>query len=292
MIAVVGSVNRDLIVSTGTLPGPGETVLGSGHVEAPGGKGGNQAVAAARLGAIVSFVGRVGDDAAGAMLIDAFTSEAVDVTHLAVSDTVRTGLAVITVDDRGENTIVVDPAANALVGRSNVASAAHVVRSATVTLLQLEIPIETVVEAAAAAGGSVILNAAPVIPLPETLLRRTDILIVNAPELEALTGSSDPESAAALAVPVTVVTLGADGAALVDGTAVTHYEAPEVDVVDTTGAGDTFCGALAAGVDAGLELDEAVSRAVAAASLATTALGARTAMPTADELEAELPTPG
>jgi ribokinase len=292
MIAVVGSVNRDLVVSTATLPGPGETVLGSRHVETPGGKGANQAVAAARLGATVSFVGRIGDDGAGRMLLAAFSSEGVDVTHLAVTDATRSGLAVITVDDEGENTIVVDPGANALVSRSSVASAAHLLQSATVTLMQLEIPMETVIETAAAAGGTVILNAAPAAALPESLTRRTDIAIVNTPELEFLTGSADPVAAAGLPVPVVIVTLGGDGAALVTAQGVTRFAAPAVDVVDTTGAGDTFCGAVAAAIDGGIDLPSAVRRAVTAASLATTELGARAAMPTATELEAVLSAEG
>jgi ribokinase len=292
MIAVVGSVNRDLIVSAAALPGRGETVLSSGHVEAPGGKGANQAVAAARLGATVSFVGRVGDDAAGRMLAAAFSSEGVDVTHLAVTEALPSGLAVITVDAEGENTIVVDAGANALVGRANVASAAHVLRSAKVTLLQLEIPMETVVEAAAAAGGTVVVNAAPATPLPDSLSRKTHVVIVNVPELETLTGSGDPGSAAGLGAPVSIVTLGAEGAALVTAGGVTRFAAPEVAVVDTTGAGDAFCGAVAAGIDAGLRMEACVQRAVVAAALATTALGARTAMPTAAELDAVLPTQG
>jgi ribokinase len=286
MIVVVGSVNRDLVVTSETLPGPGETVLGSGHIETAGGKGANQAVAAARLGASVSFVGRVGDDDAGRMLAAAFEADGVDIENLSMSEEAPTGLAVITVDESGENTIVVSPGANGLVGVGDVSDAGAVLRSAAVTLLQLEIPLGTVAEAAQTAGGAVILNAAPAQPLPEDLLAAVNVLVVNQSELEALAGSQDPDSAQRLPVPVTVVTLGAEGAALVAGGSVTRFPAPRVDVVDTTGAGDAFCGALAAGIDAGLEITEALPRAVLVGALATTAVGARTAMPTKDEMDA------
>lgn len=286
MIVVVGSVNRDLVVTSETLPGPGETVLGSGHIETAGGKGANQAVAAARLGASVSFVGRVGDDDAGRMLAAAFEADGVDIENLSMSEEAPTGLAVITVDESGENTIVVSPGANGLVGVGDVSDAGAVLRSAAVTLLQLEIPLGTVAEAAQTAGGTVILNAAPAQPLPEDLLAAVNVLVVNQSELEALAGSQDPDSAQRLPVPVTVVTLGAEGAALVAGGSVTRFPAPRVDVVDTTGAGDAFCGALAVGIDAGLEITEALPRAVLVGALATTAVGARTAMPTKDEMDA------
>jgi len=284
MITVVGSANRDLVVTSEVLPGPGETVLGSGHLETAGGKGANQAVAAARLGADVAFVGAVGDDDAGSMLLAAFADEGVGVENVAITDTVPTGLAVITVDEAGENTIVVSPGANSLVGPGDVAAAGSLLRTAVVTLLQLEIPMAAVIAAAQTADGTVMLNAAPAQPLPQALLDAIDVLIVNQSELAVLAGSADPAAASELAVAVTVVTLGAEGAALVADGSVTTYPAPAVDVVDTTGAGDAFCGALAAGIDAGLGIEDAVPRAVAAGALATTGLGARTAMPTATEL--------
>ena len=286
MIVVVGSVNRDLVINSDALPAPGETVLGSGHLETAGGKGANQAVAAARLGAEVAFVGRVGNDEAGRMLAAAFEADGVDVEHLSTSSMASTGLAVITVDESGENTIVVSPGANGLVGVADVADAGPLLQSAAVTLLQLEIPLRTVREAALAAGGTVILNAAPAQALPDDMVAAADVLVVNEPELETLVGSDDPSEAAGLPVPATVVTLGAEGAAIVADGSVTNYPAPVVDVIDTTGAGDAFCGALAAGIDAGLDLEEAVPRAVIAGALATTAIGARSAMPTVAELDA------
>lgn len=285
MIVVVGSVNRDLVATTDSLPAPGETVLGA-HFETAGGKGANQAVAAARLGVEVAFVGRVGDDDAGRMLDAAFRVEGVNAEHLTVTDQAPTGLAVITVDGSGENTIVVSPGANGLVGLSDVAGASSLLRAASVTLLQLEIPMRSATLAALSAGGTVILNAAPAQQLSDELIDAVDVLVVNRSELASLIGSDDPAAASELAVSATVVTRGARGAVLVAEGAVTSYPAPEVDTIDTTGAGDAFCGALAAGIDAGLGLDEAVPRAVTAGSLATTSVGARSAMPTAAELDA------
>jgi ribokinase len=285
MIAVVGSVNRDLVATTDSLPAPGETVLGA-HFETAGGKGANQAVAAARLGAEVAFVGRVGDDEAGRMLAAAFRVEGVSAELLTVTDQAPTGLAVITVDGSGENTIVVSPGANDLVGLQDVAGASSLLRAASMTLLQLEIPMRSATLAALTAGGMVILNAAPAQPLPDELIAAVGVLVVNRSELAELTGSENPRMASVLSVPTTVVTLGADGAALVVDEEVTVYPAPRVEVVDTTGAGDAFCGALAAGIDAGREIQAAVPRAVIAGAMATTAKGARSAMPTAAELDA------
>ena len=288
MIAVVGSVNRDLVMICDALPAPGQTVLASAHFESPGGKGANQAVAAARLGAQVTLVGRVGDDEAGRMLVDAFVEDGVDVSLIAVTDAAPTGLAVITVDRAGENSIVGSPGANLLVGSADIVEAGSLLRAASVTLLQLEIPLPTVTEAANAAGGTVMLNAAPARPLPDELLDAVDVLVVNRSELETLAGDSDPAAAARLAVPSTVVTMGAEGAAVVTRDVVVVFPAPEVDVVDTTGAGDAFCGALAAAFDAEMEMSDAMNRAVVAGALATTAFGARSAMPVAAELNRAL----
>jgi len=290
VIAVVGSVNRDLVVHVDHHPVPGETVLGTGHETMPGGKGANQAVAAARLGGDVAFVGRVGTDDAGASLADAFEADGVDTAHLIVDPAEPTGLAVIVIDGAGENSIVVSPGANGAVSPQDVDGAGALLMAATVTLLQLEIPVETVEAAARTARGIVVLNAAPAADLPEGLLEAVDVLIVNESELEALTGSQDPTAARSLPVPVTVVTLGADGARVIRPDADVTVGAPRVDAVDTTGAGDTFCGVLAVGLDGGLSLESAVERAVVAGALSVTALGARTGMPTAAALDAAMQT--
>ncbi|HZJ47408.1 MAG TPA: ribokinase [Acidimicrobiia bacterium] len=292
MIAVVGSVNRDLVLHVGHHPVPGETVLGLGHETMPGGKGANQAVAAARLGGDVAFVGRVGADDAGKTLIEEFLHEGVDTAHLVMDAHAPTGLAVITVDDTGENTIVVSSGANGRVSPDDVNGAAALLMAATVTLLQLEIPIPTVVAAARSSAGIVVLNAAPGADLPDALLDAVDVLVVNSGELEALTGSDDPISARSLPVPVTVVTLGAGGARVIRSDSDMAVASPRVSVVDATGAGDTFCGALAVGLDEGSSLEAAVRRAVVAGALSVTAAGARSGMPTAATLEAALRTQG
>ncbi|MEA3502111.1 MAG: ribokinase [Actinomycetota bacterium] len=288
MIAVVGSVNQDLVARVEHHPVPGETVLGTGHESMSGGKGANQAVAAARLGSEVVFVGRVGSDEAGRDLIGELERDGVDVTHLAVDPEAPSGLAIITVDDAGENSIVVSPGANGRVSRSDVEGASAVLMAATVTLLQLEIPMEAVLAAAETSEGIVILNAAPAAHLPAALLRSIDVLVVNRGELATLTGSGDPVSARSLPVPVTVVTLGADGARIIRADAGESIAAIDVTPVDTTGAGDSFCGALAAGLDDGLSLESSVKRAVMAGSLAVTSIGARSGMPTTPELEGAL----
>lgn len=288
MIVVVGSVNQDLVARVEHHPVPGETVLGSGHETMPGGKGANQAVAAARLGRDVVFVGRIGDDEAGRDLVGEFEREGVDVGHLTVDSVAPSGLAIITVDDAAENAIVVSPGANGNVSPSDVEGASAALLAGTVTLLQLEIPMDAVVAAASASEGIVILNAAPAAHLPAALLNSIDVLVVNRGELATLTGSGDPVSARSLPVPVTVVTLGAEGARIIRADAGVSVAAVNVTPVDTTGAGDTFCGALAAGLDDELSLEASVRRAVVAGSLAVTAIGARSGMPTASELEGAL----
>ena len=288
MIVVVGSVNRDLVARVEHHPAPGETVLGTGHEAMPGGKGANQAVAAARLGSEVVFVGRVGADEAGTCLATELVCEGVDAGHVAVDEEAPSGLAIITVDDAGENSIVVSPGANGRVTSDDVKGAAAVLMAATVTLLQLEIPLKAVTAAAQTATGVVILNAAPAATLPDDLLQATDVLVLNRGELEALTGSDDPASARSLPVPVTVVTLGPDGARVVRAESDESFPSPQVTPVDTTGAGDTFCGALASGLDKGFSLEASVRRAVVAGSLAVTAIGARSGMPTNPELEGVL----
>lgn len=284
MIVVVGSVNRDLVLAVEHHPAPGETVAGAGQVRMDGGKGANQAVAASRLGADVRFVGRVGADDDGRALIAAFAADGVDTDSMVVDEDLPTGLAVITVDAERENAIVVIPGANGRVSIDDVDAAAGALASAAVTLLQLEVPSEVVARAAQHSGGKVILNPAPARPLAESLLAGVDVLVPNRNELEILTGSSDPLSARDLPVPVTIVTLGGDGAALVRPDGLVTLPAPSVEVVDTTGAGDAFCGALAVGLDRGDDIEAAARTAVAVGAMAVTAVGARAGMPTTTEL--------
>jgi ribokinase len=283
VIALVGSINLDVVVAVERHPAPGETVLGGDRRELPGGKGANQAVAAARLGADVAFVGRVGADDAGRRLRDGLAAEGVDVTHVRVDPDAPTGMALIAVDGAGENTIVVSSGANARVGAADVEAARDVLASAVVTLVQHEVPEEAVAAAIGAAGGTVVLNPAPARPLAAAV----DVLVPNRGELEALAGrAGDPvELARALALArAVVVTLGGEGAVVVDGERVERVPAPRVDAVDTTGAGDAFCGALAQALDAGAELIEAARWATRAAAASVTKPGAQGGLPRAADL--------
>ncbi|CAN5909076.1 ribokinase [soil metagenome] len=285
-VVVVGSCNLDLVVQVRRHPRPGETVLGTGHFENPGGKGANQAVAAARLGAAVAMVGRVGDDDAGRQLRDALTADGVDVSAVTTS-TRPSGIALITVDEAGENAIVVSPGANDDVDGAAVDAHRELLTDAAVCLLQLEIPDAGVTAAARAAGGTVILNPAPARPLDDALLAATTILVPNASELAWLADADeavDIDAAAAQARSLAlhgavVVTLGANGACVVHDDTVTHVAAPQVDAVDTTAAGDAFCGALADALARDAELVEAVRWATAAGACATLRSGAQRSLP-------------
>ncbi|MCI0678168.1 MAG: ribokinase [Actinobacteria bacterium] len=290
-VVVVGSVNYDLTVLTDHHPRPGETVLGTGHSTGAGGKGANQAVAAARFGARVAMLGRVGDDDIGLSLVEGLRTEGIDVTGVGIEPGTRSGLAVITLDREGENTIVVSPGANAMLTVSDVLAGARL-RETRLVLTQLEIPLETVMAAARETAGVFCLNAAPARALPSELLEQVDILLVNRTELATLTGvmadtiDGIGSTARLIHGPTIVVTLGAEGALIVDSDGMSHVEAPLVDPLDTTGAGDAFCGVLAAALAEGMTLGEAARLAVTAGALATTRAGAMTAMPRRDEIEA------
>ena len=294
-VVVLGSANLDIVVPVPHHPATGETVLGGHHDRIPGGKGANQAVAAARLGARVAMVGRVGSDDAGGTLRAALQEAGVDCRHLAVDGQAASGLALIGVDRSGDNTIIVSPGANDRVGPDDVAAAAPFLASAAVTLVQLEVPAMAVEAAAAASGGKVVLNPAPASLLSAALLERVDVLVPNRIELAQLAGSAEAdgltaveEMARGLPVPTVVVTLGADGAILVSGGDALFLPAPPVEVVDTTGAGDAFCGAIAEALARGVAIDEATARAVHAGSLATTRRGAQPSLPTKAQVNTSL----
>ncbi|KQU02495.1 ribokinase [Rhodococcus sp. Leaf7] len=281
-IAVVGSINMDLLARTPSLPVPGETVLGSSFRTSPGGKGANQAVAAARAGADVTFVGAVGSDTFALELRETLVDAEVDASLLREVPG-ASGVAVITVDDSAENSIVVIGAANSTV-TDLTEDELEAVATADVLLCQLEIPTETVLAAArhAQANGTVVfLNPSPVQPLSDDLLAAIDVVVVNRDE-EAALGAD-----AVRRVPHVVTTLGADGARWrgPDGAEATAT-APAVEAVDTTGAGDAFAGVLATAWRDGPEL--AVRRACAAGALTATRPGAGSAAPTAAEIDALL----
>ena len=294
-VVVLGSANLDIVVPVPHHPAIGETVLGGHHDRIPGGKGANQAVAAARLGARVAMVGRVGSDDAGRTLRAALQEAGVDCKYLAVDHPAPSGLALIGVDENGDNTIIVSPGANDRVGPDDVAAAAPLLASAAVTLVQLEVPTMAVEAALAAAVGKVVLNPAPASLLSAALLEKVDVLIPNRIELAQLAGSAEADDLAAveemarsLPVPTVVVTLGADGALLVAGGDAVLLPPPPVEAVDTTGAGDAFCGAIAEALARGVAIDEATARAVHAGSLATTRRGAQPSLPTGAQVNASL----
>jgi ribokinase len=295
-VAVVGSLNLDLVVGVPSLPARGETVVGTSVASLPGGKGANQAAAAAALSSSVAMIGRVGDDSSGTLLIDDLRDRGVDVSGV-TRTAAPTGTATVAVEaGSGENLIVVAPGANGLVEPADVTVDA--VASAAVVLTQLEIPLAAVTAAVAHAGGRVVLNPAP--PpgeLPADLLAQVDVLVPNEWELLRLAGvpSSDgsPEVLAKLARSVTdrdvVVTIGERGALVVPATGEwTLVAPPVVAVADTTGAGDCFCGALCVALAAGDTLADAVTYAVTAAALSTTGAGARGGLPSDADVRAVL----
>lgn len=290
-VCVVGSANLDLVARASRLPRPGETVLGHGYAEHAGGKGLNQAVAAARAGAPSTLVGCVGDDEAGRRLRRLLGHEGVDDRWLAERQG-PTGRALIGVDDAGENSIIVVPGANALVDTELVERAADAIGAAAVVLAQLEVPVASVAASLAtarAAGAITVLDPAPAAALPAELLADCDVLVPNEHELEILGGTS---SLLAAGVGAVVVTLGARGALLVTPTDRCHVEAFDVSAVDTTAAGDAFCGAMCARLAAGAPLDEAVRFGAAAGALAATVAGAVPSLPTRDAIEQLLATSG
>jgi ribokinase len=296
-VAVVGSLNLDLVVRVARLPGPGETVSGDDVFRNPGGKGANQAVAAARLGRRVAMVGRVGDDDAGRELLGSLEADAVDTTQVRVVAGVPSGIALITVSEDGENQIVVSPGANARLTPDDVGQAGAALGAAAVTLLQLEVPLEAVAAAARAAGGTVVLNPAPVRDLPEDLLAEVDVLVPNRVELAQLAGGAEPGTVAEatrlagrLPARAVVVTLGADGCLVIEGGDTTHVPAVPVRAVDTTAAGDAFCGGLADALAGGATLEDAARRAVRVAAASCLRPGAQASLPTPGDLQA-LPEP-
>ncbi len=232
------------------------------------------------------MVGKVGEDAAGEAVVAGLTADGVDVAGVVRDPDARTGLAVIVVDDSGENQIVVSPGANARLTPDDLP--AERLRSAALVLMQLEVPVETVAAAARLAGGTVVLNPAPAAELPAELLERVDVLVPNRTELTALAGAGDPEDQARRLGRPIVVTLGAEGALVVEGGAANHVPAPTVDPVDATAAGDAFCGALADALVGGLGLVAATRRAVAAGAVTATRRGAQASLPTRADLDAIL----
>ena len=286
-VIVVGSDNVDQVFRVERIPSPGETVLSTGFSTARGGKGQNQAVAAARAGAPTAFITALGDDAFGSDTRAGLIDDGVDVTGVRSLDA-ATGTALIAVDSVGENTIIVEAGANRLLVDLQSADAAAIAAS-SVLAMQLEIPLETVIAAARiarAADTTVMLNAAPIRDLPAELLSSLDILVVNEHEASHLAGERDWRELTEQ-VPVVVVTLGSEGALLLRrGSDEVRVAAPSVHAVDATGAGDTFCGAFAAGLAEDMELEQALRFAVTAASLSVQSYGAVPSIPLRAQIDA------
>jgi ribokinase len=296
-IVVVGSSNTDMVVKVPTLPASGETVLGGRFVIAAGGKGANQAVAAARLGADVTFVCRLGTDMFGERSLEGLKKDGLHTQHVVRDETSPSGVALIMVDERGENLIAVAPGANGRLSVEDVEAARNAISQAGVLLLQLEIPLDAVRRAARLgreAGAAVILNPAPARPLDDELMKEISILTPNAGEAKLLTGvePKDPESCRRAAellrkrgVGSVVITLGKEGAFL---STRDHFElipGRSVEAVDATAAGDAFNGALAQRLASGKDLRDAIGLANQVAALSVTRLGAQPSLPTHDELE-------
>ena len=288
VVVVLGSINMDLVVEAPALPAPGETLLGGPFRTAPGGKGANQAVAAARSGAAVRMIGRVGADAFGEQLRAGLLADGVDIEHVGTCRHDPSGVALITVSADGENTIVVAPGANYLVRMAHVDDAveAAIFTGASVLVAQLEVPMDVVMHAARlarTAGVMFVLNPSPVQPRSHELLALVDVLIVNDTELSQLGGLDTLRTMVA----AIVHTRGSLGLDVHDVQGSHTISAHNVAVVDTTGAGDACCGALVAGLAAGLDLRSAAARGNAAGAFATSRRGARTS-PTAADIDSLL----
>ena len=297
--AVIGSINMDLVSRVDRFPGPGETRTGTEFGTFPGGKGANQAVALARLGGAVLMVGKVGSDVFGTRYREIFDAEGVSCEAVATEEG-STGVAVIQVNDEGENTIIVVPGANGEVTPEYVRHARETFVGVSYALFQLEIPLETVERSLSICkeeGVGTILDPAPAVELPDSLLGSVDIITPNVGEAELLTGigvsgeGSARKAAGALldrGVGTVVLKAGADGAYVVTGDEFEHVPGLSVDVKDTTAAGDAFNAGLSFALHRGDSLVEAARFACAVGALSTTAVGAQSAMPGLDAVEALL----
>lgn len=297
MIAVVGSLNMDLVTYTGRMPVTGETIMGKSFRQIPGGKGANQADAMARLGADVKMIGCVGCDDMGNTLLEALRSDSVDVAWVKRVEGVATGIASITVDASGNNCIIVVPGANNMLTIENLQASLEAIQQAEVVVAQLEVPIETVrfaIRTAKELGKLTILNPAPAVELDAEFLSYVDILVPNDTELELLSGikisdEADLERAAQVlmdkGVRELIVTLGSKGCIHINKSGSKAYPAYKVNAVDTTAAGDSFIGAVAVAISEGKAYEEAICFATAVGALTVTKEGAQSSLPLREEVE-------
>ncbi|MDR2232837.1 MAG: ribokinase [Tannerella sp.] len=295
-ILVVGSSNTDMVVKTKTLPRPGETVLGGTFLMNAGGKGANQAVAAARLGGDVSFICKTGQDIFGSQAVQLFKDEGIDTSYVFTDPDHPSGVALITVDERAENCITVASGANGHLTPADISSVAGAIEEAEYVLMQLEIPIETVEYVADMAyekGKKVILNPAPAQSLSDGLLGRLYAITPNETEATIISGIAVTDEATAVeaaqliatrGIPHVIITLGARGALIYSEGRATLIPAPKVEAIDTTAAGDVFNGAFTLALSEGRDLEEAVRFACQAAAISVTRIGAQASAPHRNEI--------
>lgn len=295
-VVVIGSVNVDLVAPCARLPRPGETLRGGVLEIVAGGKGANQALAAARLGASVALVACVGQDSWADVALAGLREQGVDLSHVSALPGVATGTAMIQVDAEGQNSILLSPGANDALTPARIDAAEDLIRSARLLVCQLETPMASVERAVAiayAAGVPVLLNPAPAQHLPDSLLRMVDYLVPNESEAAAITATEidDLEHAVAVAVSLSresggtvLVTLGKRGVMSANAQGCRHFPAPMVNAVDTTGAGDTFIGGLVAALVNGSQIDDAIAWGQRAAAISVQRHGAQAAMPSVLEM--------
>ena len=290
-IVVIGSSNTDMVIKSDRLPKPGETILGGNFLMNHGGKGANQAVAAARLGGDVTFICKIGNDIFGNETLEMFHKEGIDTTYVGITPQEPSGVALINVDKKGENCIVVASGANGTLSVDDIQRAESTIKQASIVIMQLETPIESVTYAAKMAkkdGITVILNPAPAPTqqLPDDLLANVDILIPNVTEAEIISGMhiTDDESAKE-GIKTVIITMGAKGALAYENNEFIHIPAFKVEAVDTTAAGDTFCGGLCVALSEGKNLKDAIIFASKASSISVTRMGAQVSIPLRKEIQ-------
>ena len=297
-IAIVGSSNTDMVIKAHHLPAPGETILGGTFFMTQGGKGANQAVAAARLNGQVTFIAKTGADVFGKQSLQLYKDDGINTSYISTDENSPSGVALITVDDHGENCIAVAPGANGTLSIDDINKARTILEKASIILVQLEIPLETVsyvVNLAEQANVKLVLNPAPACMLSDDLLNRISIITPNEKEAEMLSGikilgiDSAKEAAKVLAgkgIETVIITMGSEGALLFNNNTFEMVPAAKVKAVDTTAAGDVFNGALVVAISEGKDMIEAVRFANAAAAISVTRLGAQASAPRRSEVEA------
>lgn len=298
-IVIVGSANTDMVISADHFPLPGETLMGTNFMTNYGGKGANQAVAAARMGGQTVFIGKVGDDDFGTSTISNLSSEGIDISHLYTTQEVSTGVALITTIPSGENSIIVSAGANGRLTAEDVRKSEDTIAQACTVLMQLETPIAALTEAARLGkkhGAYTILNPAPAsaTPLPQELLENIDLLIPNQTEASSISGIEIKDESTAMAaisaiqqmgVKNVIITIGSKGAIAKMGNSLITVPAFKVKAVDTTAAGDTFCGALCVALSEGKDMEAAIRFANKASSISVTRKGAQLSIPHRSELD-------